>query len=349
MKKITFFLFFILALHCRTAFPQYLHESLSLFNNLLPELKNDEKLLLGLRAYSNFEDKPSNPKSLNHYYFVSRFKIKKDNDFLEHFEFGLNLNSFFAFRNSPAAYVSHCGAVTVTYNTTDAFGGYFISPELDLLTTFNLATNSKLTIAYLHRKNILSDHINLQREYKSGHDLSIFLKLNKFCLQTLWRTRYNPYCKNYRDTVADRNYSLPAGFRSILLTTASYSDSIDRKVFMKQYISGFFTRPTDNLLETPNDTIHSNAIIFGMMFNFDRLLVNPEYSANFVDIYNANNITIPVKFRSFSLLAGYRFKRINGMIGFTRTHYFYPTICNLQFVRSDWNYFLFNFGINYIL
>lgn len=347
MKKIYFFLFALIILHCRPAYSQYLHESLSLFNNLRPELKDSENLLLGFHTYTNFENKISDPKSLNHYELASRFRIFKDRKFFRNMELGLGMGGFFAFRNCPYDTVVSMGNVTVYEKDADAFGGEILYPSYNFHYTFGMPNRTRFTFSYLHRYLIISRNIELPVKYSSGHDFSFLVDVHKLVIQLLWRCHYIASCRSYTDTTEGRNYTLPGNIRSHFLCTFSYSDSIEKKLFLKQYLSGFFLIHTDNIASTPFDTMHTNAIIFGMLANYGHFTLNPEYSANILNFYDARDKLSPVKFRSFSLLAAYRFRNLKSEIGFTRTRYFYPTMATIQPEKSEWNYFLINLGLEY--
>ncbi|MFH0865828.1 MAG: hypothetical protein V1904_06515 [Bacteroidota bacterium] len=346
---INLFLFVFIFFSYNPVFPQYFHESLSLFNNLLPSLKDSEKIAIGMHTYTNFNDRLSEPKSLNDYNLVSRFRIKKEKKFFSHFEFGCSLRSFIAFRCSPNDTTINSGNITVNIKPDNTFGGTILSPACMVLSDFRIAKEAKVYIGYLHRHNFISDNMNLSSRYKSGHDFSVVLKTNKVTFQTFWRSRLISNCVNLRDSITRRNYTLPGEFRNMFLATITFSDSLDRNIFFKQYVSVFFSNLTKykNLLAT--DSTYTNSFVCGMVIYYHHLIINPEYNMDFLQWHNANNPVARYKFMSFSLLAGYRFKNFLPKVRFSRTHYFYP-VTNVQTLTSDddRNYFLINFGLEYI-
>lgn len=350
MKKLIYILFpfFFILLSYYSAFPQYQCESLKLFNNLLPSLNEHEKIKIGFTTYSNSYEKLSNPKSLNDYNFVTRFGFKKHKSFFSHFEFGINVRGFLSFRPSLQSTQYNNGNVTVNVEPASSFGGCVISPGYQVLSIFNIVPDkSTLVMAYAHRYNFFSDQIELHENFKHGNDFSFLLKIKKTAFHTLYRTHVNSYCESFRDTIHNRNYSLPGEFHNMTLLTLSIGDSLYRNAYIKQYVSGYFTKEYDYLNGIKTDSIHINNIIIGLSLICNNLFLNPEFCSNLPQHYDQTKSMIPQKLQSFSIMGGYHLKKFFPMIGFTYTHSFFPTISNNPALPEDQYYYMMNFAIEY--
>jgi hypothetical protein len=314
---------------------QYFHETLDLFYNLRSSLEEDQKMKFGFRTYSFIKYEETVPNLLDNFQVTGRFRFpRQDNTVLKNTEWGAGLTALVTgLSKSPEVYKHPPIRVSVYSDQNNA---NIFSPGILVVQTWWLHDSafSRFQVGLGFRYNYIGRNDLFSKTFPLGYDLSFYFRIKIVALQ-FYRSAnmvYSGFAYKSEDiddltNASDTRFTIPDEFRNLSFFMLCFGDDYlkkpnkEDKTLYNIYLSlrRFDYSDPDLRSEFSFATLDYNT---GFRITHRNLLMNPEIT--FTGQYEQESSTYTRYI--FSLLAGYRLKRLEFRAGYSHS------VCHLHAV-----------------